>query len=266
MHIGVEIRSKNMGRSDLFDLTGKVAIVTGAGRGIGRAASIGLARFGADIAAVGRKLDSVQETSKEVCSLGRESIALSADVSDEGSVRTMVRQVREHFGRIDILINNAGLTNRKPALETTVREWEELFRVNLLGVFLCAKAVGQVMIEQGRGKIINMTSTVGVRGDRNRSIYAATKAGVIQLTKVLANEWGQYNIQVNAIGPCYIETPMTEGILADPEAKRQAASTIPLGRVGKPEDLIGAFVFLSSIASDFVTGHTLFVDGGYLVD
>lgn len=255
-----------MAHDELFDLAGKVAIVTGGGSGIGRAAAIGLARFGADIAAVDIKLASALETSEQVNVLGRKSIALSVDVGDEASVINMVRRAREHFGRIDILINNAGLTNRKPALETTVGEWEELFRVNLLGVFLCARAVGQVMIEKRRGKIINMTSTVGVRGDLNRSIYASTKGGVIQLTRVLANEWGQYNIQVNAIGPCFIETPMTESLLADPDTRRQAVSMIPLGRIGKPEDLVGAFVFLSSSASDFVTGHTLFVDGGYLVD
>ena len=251
---------------NLFDLTDKVAIITGGAQGIGKAAAVGLAEFGADIVVADIQIDLAHGTAREVAQLGRKGLAIRVDVSDQESVRTMVEQTVSQFGRIDILFNNAGLTNRKPALEVTSEDWYKLFQVNLLGVFFCAQAVGRVMIQQRKGKIINSTSTVGVRGDLNRSIYASTKGGVIQLTKVLANEWGKYNIQVNAIGPGFIKTPLTAGLLSDREVLSGIVKKIPLGRVGDPEDLVGALVFLSSRASDFVTGLTLFVDGGWLVD
>lgn len=152
----------------------------------------------------------------------------------------MVDQTVSHFGRVDVLFNNAGLTNRKPALQATSEDWYKLFQVNLLGVFSCAQAVGGFMVQQRKGKIINSASTVGVRGDLNRSIYASTKGGVIQLTKVLANEWGKYNIQVKALGPGFMMTPLTADLLSDPEVASDIVKKIPLGRIGFPEDLIGA--------------------------
>lgn len=250
----------------LFDLTGKKAVVTGAGGSIGSTVALALAEYGADVALVDVRATSLPPVSAEIERGGRHVLSYAVDVTDRGQVQQMVDGVEAQFGGIDILINHAGLNIRKPALELSEPEWDHVLQVNLKGIFLVAQAVGRVMVRQGYGKIVNTASVSAVRGHRNLSAYAASKGGIQQLTKVLAHEWAEHGVNVNAIGPGYIQTGQTAGFLHNETASRETVSKIPLGRVGQPEDLVGAFLFLVSPASDYVTGHTLFVEGGRLID
>ena len=245
-------------------LDNKVALVTGASRGIGRAVAIALARAGAKVVVnYAGNTAAAQETLKEIKDLGGEAIAVQADVAQADAVDILVKQTIEAFGRIDILVNNAGITRDNLLLRMKEEEWDAVMNTNLKGIFHCTKQVSRVMIKQKSGKIINMTSVVGVMGNAGQSNYAAAKAGVIGFTKSMAKELATRNITVNAVAPGFILTDMTAVL---PEAvKSEMANSIPLARLGKPEDVAAAVVYLSSDSADYVTGQTLHVDGGMVM-
>jgi NAD(P)-dependent dehydrogenase (short-subunit alcohol dehydrogenase family) len=250
---------------DLFDLTGKVALVTGASKGLGKALALGLAKAGADLALCARSREDLEAARDEMAPCGRRIEIFSLDVLDDGSVREATEAARQAFGRIDILVNNAGINIRKPVLELTETDWDQVLNTNLKGYFLVARAVVPDMIQRKKGKVINMASILGTVGLENQLPYASSKGGVIQMTKVMALEWARHNINVNAIGPTYFETPLVAALRGDPERFRFINERTPMGRWGRPEELEGTVVFLASRASDFITGQTIFVDGGWTV-
>jgi len=242
----------------MFSITGKSAIVTGASRGVGEAIAKGFAEAGADLVLVSRNLSALERVAKEIEGLGRKALAISADIGKAEDALSV-------FPRIDILVNNAGISPvLKKAEEMTFREWEEIVRVNLTGTFLVSQEVGKVMIQQGGGKIINMVSVGATVAFPRQVAYCVSKGGILQLTKVLAVEWTRYNIQVNAIGPAYLETDLTKGMRESKIISEDLLRRTPMGRFGKPKEIVGAALYLASDASSFVTGQTLFVDGGWL--
>lgn len=249
----------------LFDLSGLVAVVTGGGKGIGKQLALSLATAGADVVVAGRTLQDVDVTASEINELGRQASAHALDVTDPESSKEMAKAVLAEFGRIDVLINCAGHVAVRAALDLTEAEWDVMTDTNLKGLFFCCQAVGRVMVERGQGKIINIASALGIVGLENRAAYSASKGGVIQLTRALAIEWAPHNICVNAIAPTTTMTGETKHLYADPAAYAEKSRDIPLRRLGTPDDLVGAAVFLAGPASDFVTGHILVVDGGYTI-
>jgi NAD(P)-dependent dehydrogenase (short-subunit alcohol dehydrogenase family) len=249
-----------------FQLHGKNAVVTGAGRGIGRALAIGLAEAGADVALLSRTEEDLNETASIIRDLGREAIVLPADVTKRQDVHNAVTQVQEKWGTIDIVINNAGMNIRSKALEVSDEEWQTIMDTNLKSAFMVSQEAGKIMKEQSSGgKIINIASVAGQVALRTGVVYAATKAALMQMTKVLAMEWGQYGINVNAIGPWYFKTPLTEKLLSDEAYVNDILAVTPLKRIGELPELVGPAVFLSSDAGNYVTGQTLFVDGGMTI-
>jgi len=246
--------------SDLFDLGGKVAVVTGGGSGIGRQMAHGLAEAGAELALCARRVERCEEAAAE---MPTRALALPCDVRDQDSVNAMVARVVHEFGRIDILVNNAGAVWGASPEDIPLEGWQKVVDVNLTGTFLCAQAVGRTMIERGGGKIVNIASVAGLHGAPaelvNALPYHATKGGVIALTRDLAWKWARHNIHVNAIAPGWFPSEMANFVL---ERNPELAERIPLGRFGGPDELQGPVVFLASRASDYVTGHTLVVDGG----
>lgn len=246
------------------DLSGKAAIVTGGSKGIGFGMAWALAHAGADIVVVSRNLAEGEEAAKEIQAMGRKSIAISCDVTVPEAVDEMVTKAVATFGKVDILLNNAGMNIRKPVVDLSAEEWDRVLSTNLKGIFLVAQRVGKEMIKQKSGKVINIASILGVIGLPWLAPYAASKGGIVQLTKVLALEWAQFNINVNAIAPAYIRTPMTEGWLTDQVRLQAILSSTPMGRLGSIEDLAGPVVFLASDWSSYITGHTLMVDGGWV--
>jgi len=249
----------------MFQLEGKTAIVTGASRGIGEAIAKGFARAGADLVLVSRNLSALEGVAKEIEGLGRKALSVSADIGNLEEIQKVIEATLKVFPRIDILLNNAGISPvLKKAEEMNLKQWEEVVRVNLTGTFLFCQAAGKVMIQQGGGKIINMVSVGAVVGFPRQIAYCATKGGILQLTKVLAVEWTRYNIQVNAIGPAYLETELTKGMRESKIISEDLLRKTPMGRFGKPEEIVGAAIYLASDASSYVTGQTLFVDGGWL--
>lgn len=246
-----------------FDLSGKTALVTGANTGIGQGIAVGLAEAGADIAAVGRSAPT--ETQEMVEKLGRRFAFIEADLSKIDGVSGVVDQVEAALGPVDILVNNAGTIKRNDALEFTEEEWDAVMDVNLKTVFFLSQAVARRMTAAGRkGKIINIASMLSFQGGIRVASYTASKSGVAGLTKLLANEWAAKDICVNAIAPGYIATNNTAALRADAKRNAEILDRIPAGRWGRPDDLEGAAVFLSSSASDYVHGTTLAVDGGWL--
>ena len=242
-------------------LKNKAAIVTGGGSGNGRAIALRFAREGADIVVVGRTLKKVEETAKEIEEIGRRSLALKADVSVYGDVARMVKAAVDKFGKIDILVNNAGIIIRKDLFDHTEEDWDKTMNINLKSVFLCCKEVVPVMLKQGKGKIVNIASGAGQTGVR-RGAYGASKAGVINLTASMALELAPYKINVNAVSPGTIETPMSAAVTASPEMEEKAVRCIPYGRLGQPEDIASAALFLASDESDYMVGSVVVVDGG----
>lgn len=249
---------------NLFDLTGKVAVVTGGSGGAGKATSIGLALYGADVVVTARTPSTLEETAAEVEKQGRKALPISCDVVDPESVDQMVKRTMEEFGKIDILVTTAGIALRHPAEEMPIDEWQKVMDVNVRGTFLCCQAVAKEMIQRGEGgKIVTVGSIRGLQGHpAGYSGYATSKGAVHLLTKQLATEWAKYKIHVNCIAPCIFWTPLTEPILKDEEMYKIFMQRIPLGRPAEPEDLVGAVVYLASEASAMVTGHILYIDGG----
>lgn len=249
----------------MFQLTGKTAIITGASRGIGKAIARGFAEAGAELILVGRNIITLNEVIKELEDLGKKTLPIAADIGNPEEIQRAVETALRTFPKIDILVNNAGISPvLKRAEEVTLKEWEEIVKVNLTGTFLFCQTVGRVMIQQGGGKIINMASVGGVVAFPRQIAYCVTKGGILQLTKVLAIEWAKYNIQINAIGPAYLETELTKGMRESKIISEDLLRKTPIGRFGKPEEIVGAAIYLASEASSYITGQTLFVDGGWL--
>ena len=247
----------------MFDLTGKVAIVTGGAGGLGRPISIGLATAGADVVVDDLAAANPQAVADEIKALGRRALAVSYDVTSAEAMKDMVDQVMKEFGKIDILMNTAGINCRFSAEEMPAEEYEKVVRFNTLGTFLPCQAVGKVMIEQKKGKIVNMGSVRGwVAPPQGGTAYATSKGGVHHLTRTLAVEWAKYGVNVNAIAPALVMTDMTREFLSKPEIYSKMTAEIPLARLGFPEDLIGPIVLLASDESDFMTGQIIYVDGG----
>lgn len=249
--------------ADLFRLDGKVALVTGASRGLGAAMARALAAAGADVAAHDRS--GSDATADAIQAMGHRAIAVGADLSDRAAADRMVADVVARLGCIDILVNNAGIIRRQPAATHSDEDWDAVIEVNLTSVFRLSRAVGAHMIDRGQGgKIVSIASLLSFQGGVFVPGYAAAKGGVAQLTKALANEWAKHGINVNAIAPGYMETDNTAALRADEVRHRQITERIPAGRWGSPQDLAGAVVFLASRASDYVHGHVLVVDGGWM--
>jgi NAD(P)-dependent dehydrogenase (short-subunit alcohol dehydrogenase family) len=256
-------RESTVNVKQLFDLTGRVAIITGGSIGLGRQMAEGLAEMGAHLVLCARKEERCHEAAEELQQFGVKAIAHGCDVKNPASIQEMVEATLSQFGRIDVLINNAGISWGAPVEEMRLEDWNKVIETNLTGTFLCAQAVGKVMIRQGRGKIINIASVAGLGGapaELPAIGYHASKGGVISFTKDLACKWASHNIQVNAIAPGWFPTHMSNRILE--HHKELFLSHIPLRRFGSEYDLKGAAVFLASDASNYVTGHVLVVDGG----
>ena len=247
-----------------MSLEGKVAVVTGSGRGLGKAMAIALAQAGADLVVISRTSAEIEETARHIEDRERKALAFRADVTIPDEVDEVVKQTMDLFGRIDILVNNAGGAIVKSLQEMTMEEWRSTLDTNLTSLFLFCKAVGPHMIAQGRGKIINISSIDGAGGQAGLVAYCASKGGVIQFTKALAVEWAKYNIQVNGIGPGAFYTKPMAVVLDDGKLGPLRRKKIPLGREGRPEELGPLVVYLASSASDFMTGETIFIDGGEL--
>jgi NAD(P)-dependent dehydrogenase (short-subunit alcohol dehydrogenase family) len=250
---------------ELFDLSGRVAIVTGASKGLGKAMASALAQAGADLALYARHVEGLTAVKKAIEVLGRRAEFFVVDVLDKTEIGAAVRETIGVFGHVDILVNNAGVNIRKPVLEISPEEWDLVIDTNLKGYLLTAQAVVPHMLAAGRGKVINMASILGAVALPSQVAYASSKGGVIQMTKVMALEWAKQGIFVNAIGPTYFETPLVAQLRNDPERYNFIVDRTPMGRWGQPEELSGVVVFLASKASDFVTGQTIYVDGGWTV-
>ena len=249
-----------------FQLTEKIAVVTGAGRGIGRALAIGLAEAGADVALLGRTEEDLKDTAAAINDIGRKALVLPTDVTKREQIHKTIEYVKSEWGTIDILVNNAGMNIRSKAFEATDEEWQTIMDTNLKSAFMMSQEAGKIMKDQASGgKMINIASVAGHVALRTGVVYAATKAALMQMTKVLAMEWGEYGINVNAIGPWYFKTPLTEKLLADESYVNDILAVTPLKRIGELPELVGPVVFLASEAGNYVTGQTLFVDGGMTI-
>ncbi len=250
-----------------FSLEGQVALITGGSRGIGRATALGFATVGADVVVASRKLQDLEKVAEEVRGLGRKSLAVAAHVGKMEAIKDLVAKVREEFGRIDILVNNAGTNPATiPALDAEERLWDSVMNLNLKGLFFLSQAVARVMKEHGGGRIINVASMDGFRPELNLGIYAISKAGVIMATKVMAVEWAQYNIRVNAVAPGNVHTRLGDSRFAVvPEYQEEMLKRTPMGYIAEPDEIVGAMIYLASAASSFVTGETILVDGGIML-
>jgi NAD(P)-dependent dehydrogenase (short-subunit alcohol dehydrogenase family) len=250
--------------ADLFRLDGKIAVVIGGAGGIGETLALGLSQYGAKVVVSSRNLERLKEVAKEIqAKTGGQVMALQVDVTNEDSVASLVEKVLAKFGTVDILVNAMGLNIKREAVEYPMEDWDLIFDVNVKGTMISCKHFGRVMRDKKQGKVINMSSVRGIRGyTGGNTAYCATKGAVELITKTLALEWAPYNIHVNALGPALIITPGTIHIQQNPELAEKYKAMIPMNKLGVPEDLIGACVFLASEASNFITGQTLYIDGG----
>ncbi|MCV4230435.1 glucose 1-dehydrogenase [Virgibacillus sp. LDC1] len=246
-----------------FNLEGKKAFVTGAGRGIGRAIAVGLAEAGCDVGLMSRTKSDLEETANLIHGLNQgQAFVLPGDLTIREEIEGAIREFVDQTGRIDILVNNAGMNIRTPALEVTDSEWDLIVQTNLKSAFVASQAAARFMKDQGNGRIINISSVGGHTALRTGVVYGSTKAALIHMTKVLAMEWAQYGIQVNSVGPWYFRTPLTEKLLSDEAYMQAILDRTPLKRVGSLEEVVGPVVFLASEAANYMTGQTLLVDGG----
>ncbi|PZE22338.1 glucose 1-dehydrogenase [Paenibacillus xerothermodurans] len=248
---------------DSFKLDGKVAAVTGASRGIGRAMALALAEAGADIALLQRGAAS-SDTMEQIKSLGRECVIVPCDMGNTDEVKAAIPAVLSHYGQLDVLVNSAGIQRRSPAVDFPEDDWDEVIQVNLKSVWLLCQEAGRFMVPRKQGKIINIASLLSYQGGITVPAYAASKGAVAQLTKALANEWGQHNVNVNAIAPGYISTDMNTALMEDTVRSSQILIRIPAGRWGTPDDFKGCVVFLASDASNYVHGSMFNIDGGWM--
>ncbi|MGZ4815872.1 MAG: SDR family NAD(P)-dependent oxidoreductase [Terriglobales bacterium] len=247
-----------------FDLSGKVALVTGAARGLGRAISLALAHAGADVSLGLRDANEDADVAAELRGLGRQALPLQMDMMQVRQISRAVKDTVKHFGRLDILVNNAGIAPDNLAEDVTEEDFDRTLAINLKGTFFACQAAGRAMIEQKHGRIINMSSQAGFAALPTESVYCMTKAGIAHLTKCLAVEWGKYHINVNAVAPTFIHTPGTKPALSDKKFRADVIERIAaLHRIGEPMEVAGAVVFLASPAASLITGHTLLIDGGW---
>jgi NAD(P)-dependent dehydrogenase (short-subunit alcohol dehydrogenase family) len=248
-----------------FSLVGKVALVTGASRGIGKAIALGLAQAGADVAIASRKLPDLEKTAEEIKILGMKSLAVSAHIGRMNDITNLVTRVKEEFGTIDILVNNAATNpTMDAAINIDERAWDAVMNLNLKGLFFLSQAVARIMKEKGGGRIINIASGDGI-SPATLPVYAISKAGVIMTTKVMAREWAAYNIRVNAVAPGIVRTKFSEAIFTNPEIMKKIMHNTPMGRIGEPEEIVGAVIYLASDASSYVTGEVISIDGGVTI-
>ena len=254
---------RNPIHSPRFDLQGQVALVTGAARGLGSSISLALASAGADVALGLRDIGTGDSLVREMETMGRRSLKLQMDVTHLDQIFRSIDETAARFGRLDILVNNAGLGPSNPAETVHEEDFDLTVDVNLKGTFFASQAAGRVMIRQKYGRIINLSSQAGFVAIPTESVYCMTKAAIAHLTKCLAVEWGKYNITVNAVAPTFIQTPGTEEALSDEKFRSDVISKIPLGRIGKPIDVVGAVIFLASPAASLITGSTILIDGGW---
>ncbi|MBI2467195.1 MAG: glucose 1-dehydrogenase [Candidatus Rokubacteria bacterium] len=248
-----------------WDLSGKVALVTGASRGIGAAAALALAGAGCDLVLASRDKAALEQVGGRIQAVGRRALVHPIDLQRLDAIPALFEHAVQEFARLDILINNAGTNIRRPVVEFTEADWDTVVNLNLRAAFFCAQAAGRIMVPQRSGKVVTISSIAGRVGLPTGAIYAATKAGVSAFTRTLAVEWAPHNVQVNAIGPGYIRTKLTEPLFASPEWVERVTRRIPMARTGEVGDLIGTVLFLSSPASDYMTGQTLFLDGGWTI-
>ena len=246
-----------------FNLSGKVAIVTGCNTGLGQGMALGLAAAGCDV--VGVNLSDASETAEKITALGRRFINLPANLMEQDQITSLVEKAVEAFGKIDILVNNAGIIRRQDAIEFSEKDWDDVININLKSVFFFSQAVAKQFIkQQSGGKIINIASMLSFQGGIRVPSYTASKSGVMGITRLMANEWAKYNINVNAIAPGYMATDNTAALRSDESRSKEILDRIPAGRWGLPEDVAGPCVFLASAASDYINGYTIAVDGGWL--
>jgi len=250
----------------LFNLEGRAAVVTGASGGIGKAIALALAAHGADVLVAGRNPDKTRQATAEVAASGRRAVPCSLEITSRASAEAMAAAALKEFGRIDILVNSAGMNIRKEILSITDSDWDQVLTTNLKGVLYCCQAVGKHMVQQQYGKIVNIASISCFLGHPARGAYASSKGGLIQLTRVMATEWAPHHVNVNAISPSAVDTPFIDGLKKDRHRLDRELERIPLGRIAVPDDVAGAAVFLASRAADFITGQNLFIDGGRTVD
>ena len=246
-----------------FDLTGKAIIVTGAGTGIGKAVAVGLAQAGADLVLIGRRPEPLKEAEQEVLAQGVKALVLPGDIANLGFQAEAVSATIKTFGKIDVLINNAAVLFKGPIEETTEEVWDTTIDINLKGNFFLALAVGKEMIKRKKGKIINILSNCSFVAEHGIGAYCISKGGLLMVTRCLATEWGPYGIQVNGIGPAFVRTPMNDPVLADPHFVEWSTNRIPLHRMGQPDELVGAAIYMASDSASFVNGAVLMIDGGF---
>jgi dehydrogenase/reductase SDR family protein 4 len=259
-----EVASERKAFLDRFKLPGKVALVTGGSQGIGRAIAIGLAEAGADVVLASRKLPNLEAVAQEISAMGRRAVAVPANVRHLAEIDNLVKKTIEEFGRIDILVNNAGTnTVFGSVFDVDEKAWEVILGLNLKGYFFLAQQVGRVMREKGGGTIINVASQGGIEPAVGIGTYCISKAGVIMLTKVLAQEWGQYNIRVNTIAPALVKTQFAKALWDNPTISQAFTNNTALGRIAEPEEMVAVAVFLASEASSYITGQTVVLDGGH---
>ena len=248
-----------------FSLKDKVALITGASRGIGEATAIGLAQAGADLAIVSRKLPDLEKVAEEIKKLGRKCLPVQAHLGKVEEINQLVKRVLEEFGKIDILVNNAATNpTMASAIDVDERAWDSIMNLNLKGLFFLSQAVARVMREKGGGKIINVSSVAGITPDL-LPLYSISKAGVNMVTKVMAQQWAQYNIRVNAIAPGLTKTRFSEALWKNPDILKMAMIKTPMGRPAEPEEMVGAIIYLASDASSYVTGQIIAIDGGITI-